>query len=240
MPDTLEIDSVNKYFGTRAVLTDVYLKCQSGDIIGILGRNGSGKSTLLQILFGTMPADNKFIRINEVVQNKPYHRKDLIAYLPQHSFLPGYISTDQAVTLYLGAQAVPDFFDDAILHKLKGTQVNNLSGGELRYLEIKLLLQSSAKFVLLDEPFNGIAPVVIQKIKEMITSAASTKGIILTDHDYENILQISNHYCLMYEGNLKSIQGIEDLARWGYISSTKLEQLLNSSNRDNSTIHPGL
>lgn len=229
MSDTLEIDSINKYFGHRPILTDIYLKCQTGDIVGILGRNGSGKSTLLQIVFGTMAADNKFIRINGLSYKAPYKTKDLMVYLPQHSYLPKHLKTDQAVALYLGKKNVDLFFEDTILNKLRKEYTSNLSGGELRYLEIKLLLQSSAKFVLLDEPFNGIAPVVTQSIKAMISAAAETKGIILTDHDYENVWSLSNRCCLMHDGHLKPIRDFQDLAQWGYISAARLEQIRLSS-----------
>ena len=66
MRHQLEIDSVIKNFGTRQLLTDVYLKINTGDIVGLFGRNGTGKSVLMQIIFGTMKADRKFIRLDEV------------------------------------------------------------------------------------------------------------------------------------------------------------------------------
>lgn len=71
MSSLLEIDSVIKSYDDRQVLTDIYLKCETGDILGVLGRNGSGKSTLLKILFGVLPADSKFIRIDGKVYNCP-------------------------------------------------------------------------------------------------------------------------------------------------------------------------
>ena len=88
MQNTFEIDSIRKSFEDKQVLTDIYLKCQTGDIIGLLGRNGSGKSTLLKIIFGTLYTDHKHIRFNEELVDKAYTKPGLISFLPQDNFLP--------------------------------------------------------------------------------------------------------------------------------------------------------
>ncbi len=217
MVNTLEIDSVIKSFAGRQVLTDIYLKCTTGDIIGLIGRNGSGKSTLFKILFGSLDAERKFIRINGQVMNRPFTVRDTIAYLPQHEFLPRHLTIRKVVRLYLGRAMEEVFFDDALLNKLMMSKVSTLSGGELRYVAIKLLLNSKARFVLLDEPFNGISPVMIEAIKPLITRASHSKAIVLTDHDYRNVMDVANSYRLLYDGGIKQIEGEEDLKRWGYV-----------------------
>ena len=222
MSDILEADSITKAFGGRAILTDIYLKCETGDILGLLGRNGTGKSTLLKILFGTLRADNKFIRLNGKVCNKLHAIPNAVCYLPQDSFLPKYQKIEKSVRLYLGDDQVAAFFDDGVLNKLRGNRISDLSGGELRYLEIKLLLNTDVKFVLLDEPFNGISPLMTEYIKELIIRASSTKGIILTDHDFRNVLDVSNRCCLMFDGGLKQINDSAELVRWGYVSESAL------------------
>ncbi len=217
MSDLLEIDSVTKAFGYNRVLTDIYVKCRRGEIIGLLGRNGTGKSTLLKIMYGTQTADNRFIRINGKVYDKPY-RSGLVAYLPQDSFLPKQLTISKAIQLYLGYDSIISFAKDEIIGPLLKSKVSSLSGGELRYLEIKLLLNLPAMFVLMDEPFNGIAPVVIERLKQMIREHAKTKGIILTDHDYRNVLDVAGSYYLLHDGGIKHIQNKDDLIRWGYLS----------------------
>lgn len=219
MANTLEIDSVIKSFAGKQVLTDIYLKCSTGDIIGLIGRNGSGKSTLFKILFGTLAAERKFIRMNGQVMNSPYAVPDTIGYLPQHEFLPKHLSAEKVVQLFLGKPLVEAFFDDKNLQNLQKNKISNLSGGELRYMEIKLLLCSKAKFILLDEPFNGISPLMIETIKPLITEASQTKGILLTDHDYRNVMDVANSYRLLFDGGIKHIKNQEDLMRWGYIVS---------------------
>ena len=217
MSNLLEIDSVVKSFDMHVVLTDIYLKCRTGDIIGMLGRNGTGKSTLMKILFGTLRADTKFIRIDGKVYNQPYKTINEICYLPQDSFLPKHLSIEKTIELYFGKNQVQNFLEDPILQKLNTSKISYLSGGELRYLEIKLLLQTDCKFILLDEPFNGVSPILVGEIKKLILKTSEFKGIILTDHDYRNVLDVANQFCLIYDGGIKRIDDKEELVRWGYI-----------------------
>lgn len=222
MLNSLEIDSVIKSYNNSQVLTDIYLKCITGDIIGILGRNGSGKSTLLKILFGTLHADRKFIKIDGKVYNYPYKTNNELNYLPQRDFLPRHMKVDKIIELYLGSSSVKSFLDDKILSHLRKNKISNLSGGELRYLEIKLLLSTDSKFVLLDEPFNGISPILADEIKGLILENSKSKGIILTDHDYRNVLDIANRFYLIFDGGIKLIEDKQELVKWGYISESKL------------------
>ena len=223
MSSLLEIDSVIKSFGGREILTDIYLRCETGDVIGILGRNGTGKSTLLKILFGTQSAERKFIRIDGQVLDKSYTSPDQICYLPQHNFLLHHLTVEKTIKTFLNKKNCDVFLDDSLLFPLRGHKVSQLSGGEMRYLEVKLLLHTENKFVLLDEPFNEISPVTIDLIKEMIRKASANKGIILTDHDYRNVLDVANKYLLLYDGGIKRISDKEELVRWNYISKHKAE-----------------
>ena len=217
MSNLLEIDSVVKSFDMHVVLTDIYLKCRTGDIIGMLGRNGTGKSTLMKIVFGTLQADTKFIRIDGKVYNQPYKTINEICYLPQDSFLPKHLSIEKTIELYLGKNQVQNFLEDPILKKLNTSKISYLSGGELRYLEIKLLLHTDCKFILLDEPFNGVSPILVGEIKKLILKTSEFKGIILTDHDYRNVLNVANRFCMIYDGGIKRIDDKDELVRWGYI-----------------------
>jgi ABC-type lipopolysaccharide export system ATPase subunit len=218
MPHLLEIDSVQKSFGQNRVLTDVYLRCETGDIIGLLGRNGSGKSTFLKILFGVIPAEQKFIRIDGRKYDHPYKTAGELCYLPQNPFLPRDMTLGTAVKLYLPTDQAVLFFNDPVLHLLQSGKISHLSGGEVRYAEIKLLLNSNVKFILLDEPFNGIAPMLVETVKSMIRRHSEHKGVILTDHDYRNVLDVANRHYLFADGGLKPIRDKEDLVIRGYMS----------------------
>jgi ABC-type multidrug transport system ATPase subunit len=222
----LEIDSVQKSFRHNRVLTDVYLRCETGDIVGLLGRNGSGKSTFLKILFGTLSAEQKFIRIDGHVFDRPYQTAGEICYLPQDPFLPRNMRLETVVKHYLPAEQSSLFFNDPLLRNLNVSLVSRLSSGEQRYAEIKLLLNSNAKFILLDEPFNGIAPRLVETIKEMIREQAQHKGIILTDHDYRNVIDVANRHYLFADGGLKPIRDKEDLVIRGYMSQATADMLI--------------
>lgn len=217
MQNLLEVDSVIKSYGHAQILTDIYLKCRQGDIIGMLGRNGTGKSTLLKIIFGTLMAENKFVRINHQVYGKPYTKPGTIQYLPQEGFLPANSTVRKIAGLYFNRDESDEILDDDVLRNVLNTRISELSGGEGRYFEIKLLLFSKSKFLLLDEPFNGIAPILIDSIKKMITQQAGTKGIVLTDHDYRNVIDVANRIVLLYDGGIKNIENEEDLIGFGYI-----------------------
>jgi ABC-type lipopolysaccharide export system ATPase subunit len=221
MSSLLEVDSIRKEFGTNQVLTDISLRCQTGDIIGLLGRNGSGKSTLLKIIFGTLYTDYKFIRIDGSILSQPFKTKNTIAYLNQDNFLPKNLTVKQVVKIYSDDLAHKEILEDEVLSKVVNMEIRNLSGGESRYLEVKLLLNLNTLFALLDEPFNGISPLHTELIKKIITDISIKKGIILTDHDYRNVLDVANKYYLLFDGGLKPVKTKQDLIKWGYIPDTK-------------------
>jgi lipopolysaccharide export system ATP-binding protein len=221
MSDLLEADSIRKEFGRKQVLTDIYLRCQPGDIIGLLGRNGSGKSTLLKIIFGTLYTDHKFIRINDKILSQPFKTKRTVAYLNQDNFLPKDITVTQVFETYSGELDEKEFLEDEVLSKVLRTKIKYLSGGESRYLEVKLLLCLNTLFVLLDEPFNGISPLHIELVKKLIIDKSSKKGIILTDHYYRNVMDVANKYYLLFDGGLRPVKTKQDLIDWGYVPESK-------------------
>lgn len=212
----LEVDSVLKSFGEKTILADVYLCCRPGDIIGLFGRNGTGKSTLFNIIFGTLRADRCFVRINgKVIKGSAYESK-LLAYLPQHNFLPAYLTVKQVVELYTPKGEYNKFMGDRFLFKVRNSKIGHLSGGEIRYLEIKLILYCKAPYILLDEPFNGLSPIAAEEIRHHIAEAAQTKGIVLSDHNFREVHKIVNRILLLDDCYLKEVKEKEELIPYGY------------------------
>lgn len=214
----LEVSSVLKSYGNVQILSDIYLTCKTGDVVGILGRNGSGKSTLLKIIFGSVDTYDKNIRIDKQVYLKPYQHKNLIAYLPQHDFLPKRISLRKIAAIFLEDQEAQKrvLHDHRIEEHLDKT-ITELSGGQRRYFEIQLLVNLPVKFILLDEPFSSIEPLYKDEIKDLIDQHRPEKGFIITDHDYRNILSASNHLILMVNGVCKHIKRLEELEELNYL-----------------------
>jgi ABC-type multidrug transport system ATPase subunit len=218
----LEIDSVQKSFDNKNVLSDVYLKCETKDVIGLLGRNGSGKSTLLKIIFGIESADFKFVRVDGCVKTKT---KDLfaeISYLPQDNYIPNVFSVKKVIQLSVPKEKIPEFYADEMISPMFDKKVAHLSGGELRYLEIKIILNNSSKFVLLDEPYNGLSPLMVEKVNELIVKNSNAKGIIISDHNYENVIKVSTKLVLLKEGKAHHLLCKEELIEKGYLNEGML------------------
>ncbi len=105
----LEVDSVQKQYNGKIILSDVYLKCETGTVLGLLGRNGSGKSTLLKIIFGIEPADFKFVRVGGKVLSKTSELLKEISYLPQDSFIPNSFSVQKTIQLCIAKEQCKRF-----------------------------------------------------------------------------------------------------------------------------------
>ena len=212
----LEVDGIQISYNGKVLLSDVYLKCETNEIIGLLGRNGSGKSTLLKIIFGLVSAPNKCIRIDGISRNNKNMLGE-IGYLHQDQFIPNHLSVKKVISLSIDEKAMEDFCEDKLIQSVLGKRIKYLSSGELRYLEIKLVLFNSSRFVLLDEPYNGLAPLMIDVVNEMILNNTHKKGIIITYHNYQNVLKISNHLVLIKDGKTHHLKEKRELVEKGYL-----------------------
>jgi ABC-type multidrug transport system ATPase subunit len=218
----LEVDGIQKKFNERVILSDVYLKCETSEVIGILGRNGSGKSTLLKIVFGIVAAPNKCIRIDSVSKNNENSLSKEISYLSQEQFIPNHLSVKKAITLSIDKQKTAFFYEDEFIQSILSKRINQLSSGELRYLEIKIVLFNPSKFVLLDEPYNGLSPLMVDVVNELIKENSEKKGIVITDHNYKNVIKISTRVILIKEGKTHYIRNNAELLEKGYLVDLEL------------------
>ena len=204
----LEVDSVIMRYGEHTVLSDVYLKCNVGDIIGIFGRNGSGKTTLFNIIYGTCTAENSFVRIDGEVISRGAFRGGLVGYLPQNDFFPAHLRIREVFSL------LPQWRvdrKDEILGRVWENCPEELSGGELRYLEIMYLLWSGFKYLILDEPFSGLAPVMVERLCSILKEHSKTAGIMIADHDYRSVAGLVNRYFMLDSGELREISSFDEL-----------------------------
>jgi ABC-type multidrug transport system ATPase subunit len=213
----LKTDSVHLEFDGRKILQDIYLDCRQGEVVGLLGRNGCGKSSLLRIIFGTLKPSYKYISINDKHIYKGYDG-GRVAYLPQHNYLPQNIKIESLAKTIIDEQFWDDFTAQSIWQNSKNKKASELSGGELRQLETLMCIYSRADFILLDEPFTHVSPVQTEMFKGIIRKCAEVKGIIVTDHQYYNILDVADRIVLITDGSTKVIRSPDDLIRYGYIS----------------------
>lgn len=215
--DCLQADSIVKNFGTLRVLSDIFISCKSGEIVGLVGRNGSGKSTLLKIIFGSLEADQKFVKANESQIVTLADGIKHIKYLPQDNFLPENNRINKLLELFDGSLNLNELYSDPLVSGLLNRKPSQLSGGEKRLVEILIILYSRARYLLLDEPFNGVAPIHKERIKELIKEKARNKGIIITDHDYRNVLDVSDRIVMIFDGGTLNIKDSKELEFWGYM-----------------------
>jgi len=230
----LHVDSVTKSFNNKVILSDIFLSCLKGEILGLLGRNGSGKSTLLKIVFGSEKSENKFVRIGDKVIRNVYDGRNLINYLPQDNFLPSNSYVRNLIDLFLEAKQKRLLLENEYITPLLKKKYRNLSNGEKRLFEFLLIINSKAKFILLDEPFKGVSPILKSYIIEYLKTMKISKGIIVTDHDYENIIKQADRLVYLKDGYIKEVKDVKDLVLLGYISNKGYNQLnFNSKNNLN-------
>lgn len=214
--DVLEADSVYLEYSTRTILSDVYVKAETGKVTGFLGRNGCGKSSLMRIIFGSLKGNFQSVRLNKQYQESLLTLPNAIRYLPQKSFIPKQLRIEQICNLFQVSlnEIITDF---PIFEKYTHQKLSTLSGGEIRLFETIVVLLSEVKFVILDEPFSHIMPLHVEQLKEIINREKHKKGIIITDHLYKHIMEITDDLYLIRDGKTFRIHTHDDLVRHGYI-----------------------
>ncbi|WBL21461.1 ATP-binding cassette domain-containing protein [Zunongwangia sp. HRR-M8] len=213
-----EIDNIELYFDDKPILKAAYIQAETGKITGLLGRNGSGKSSLLKILFGTLKPKSKLLRIDKKPILKRFYKTGRVAMLPQFPLLPPTIKVEKAFKIYN-----IDFIDFCSVFpemtSIKQQKIRELSSGQRRIIEIYLVLKRAVEIVLLDEPFAQLSPLMIEKLSAIIQKEKKQKAIIITDHRYEAILDISDKIYFFQNKQCKVVNSRTDLVDWGYLTS---------------------
>ncbi|THV59955.1 ATP-binding cassette domain-containing protein [Chryseobacterium candidae] len=213
----LHVDSVTKSFNERKILQDIYIGCETGQITGLLGRNGSGKSTLLKIIFGIEHGNTQFIRYDHTILKTISDRKNRIAYLPQDLFLPKYVKIKNLIPLFCNQKNTELLFTSEFIQPFLHEKPKNLSKGEQRIIETLMIIYSEAHFILLDEPFHSLSPKFTEELKKNILRESAHKGFIISDHNFKDVLDISERIFLLSDGHLKQIQDLSELQRYNYL-----------------------
>lgn len=208
-------EGLMKTYGGRAVVNDVNLHVDHGEIVGLLGPNGAGKTTTFYMIVGLVrPDDGRIVFEQRDVTRMPMYQRARhgIGYLSQEPSVFRKLTVEENVLAILETIEMPEqqrrqrareMLEELGLHKLARQKAYTLSGGERRKLEITRALVSRPSMLMLDEPFSGVDPLAVHDIQEIIVDL-KRKGlaILVTDHNVRETLAVVDRAYLLYEGKV--------------------------------------
>jgi len=233
----LHTDKIAKAYKGRKVVKGISVEVNQGEIVGLLGPNGAGKTTSFYMIVGLVTPDSGKVYLDEVeITNMPMYRRAQmgIGYLPQEVSVFRKLSVEDNIMAILEMTKLSKSEREARLEQLIGefslghvrkTMGNRLSGGEKRRTEIARALATNPKFVLLDEPFAGVDPIAVEDIQTIVSELKKRNiGVLITDHNVQETLSITDRAYLLYEGQVLFSGSPEELAANERVRSVYLGQ----------------
>ena len=216
MADILQVEHLSKWYGKKHVVKDISFSMSSNEITGLLGPNGAGKTTSFYMIVGFIKASAGKISLNgKEITNLPMHSRSKLglAYLPQEPSIFRKLTVENNIKLVLETrkdltkedrkQKLEELLSDFGIERVAKQYGYTLSGGERRRTEIARALATDPKFLLLDEPFAGIDPKAVYEIKQLVRGLSEKGiGILLTDHNVRDTLEITSTAHIISEGNI--------------------------------------
>jgi lipopolysaccharide export system ATP-binding protein len=213
---TLSATDLQKSYKSKHVVKGISLRLNNGEIVGLLGPNGAGKTTLFYMIVGLVKPDVGCIQIdNNDITTAPIHARALlgIGYLPQEASIFRKLSAQQNIMAVLELRQelnktqrqakLEQLLEEFHITHIRDSLGISLSGGERRRVEIARAVALEPKFILLDEPFAGIDPISVVDIKHIINQLAAKKiGILITDHNVRETLDICQRGYIVSEGKV--------------------------------------
>ncbi len=222
----LEAKKIEKSYKSRKVVNGIDLELKQGEIVGLLGPNGAGKTTCFYMIVGLIKCDNGLISINEIdISNEPMYKraKQGIGYLAQEASVFRKLTVEENIKAVLELtnkskseqeHDLENLINEFSLEKVRKNRGDLLSGGERRRTEIARALATEPKFLLLDEPFAGVDPIAVEEIQKIIAHLkAKNIGVLITDHNVQETLAITDRTYLMFEGKILKSGKPEELAQ---------------------------
>jgi lipopolysaccharide export system ATP-binding protein len=211
----LSIVSIAKSYDKKAVLLDVSLNVERGEVVGLLGPNGAGKTTCFYSVMGLVKPDSGRILLDgEDITGLPMYRRAILGlgYLPQETSIFRGLTVSQNIMAVLEV-AEPDkrarrerleqLLEEFSITRLRDAPAMALSGGERRRCEIARALAANPSIMLLDEPFAGIDPISIHDIRDLVGELKKRDiGVLITDHNVRETLEIVDRACIIYGGQV--------------------------------------
>lgn len=221
----LRAETIKKRYGKREVVKGVSIEVKQGEIVGLLGPNGAGKTTSFYMIVGLVkPNDGKvFLDEKEITQAPMYKRAQMgIGYLPQEVSVFRKLSVEDNIAAILEMMdltkeeqkaRLEELIEEFSLGHVRKNLGHNLSGGEKRRTEIARALASNPSFILLDEPFAGVDPIAVEDIQTIVAKLKDKNiGILITDHNVQETLSITDRAYLLFEGAILKAGTAEELA----------------------------
>jgi len=221
----LRSENLVKKYKNRTVANNVSVQVAQGEIVGLLGPNGAGKTTSFYMIVGMVkPNSGKIFLDDRDITNEPmYKRAQLgVGYLPQEASVFRKLSIEDNLRAVLEMTKltkaeqeykVESLLDEFALHHVRKNLGDQLSGGERRRTEIARALATDPKFILLDEPFAGVDPIAVEDIQSVVRKLKDKNiGILITDHNVHETLNITDRTYLLYAGEVIKSGSAEDLA----------------------------
>jgi len=221
----LYTENLVKYYGRRKVVDNMSIEVNQGEIVGLLGPNGAGKTTTFYMVVGFIKPNEGAVYLDgNDITNLPMYKRARrgIGYLPQEASVFRKMSVEDNIAAVLEMTKLTrkeqrikqeSLIEEFGLEKVRKNIGDSLSGGERRRTEIARSLATDPRFILLDEPFAGIDPIAVEDI-QAIVSQLKTKniGILITDHNVQETLSITDRAYLMFEGRILKAGTAEELA----------------------------
>jgi lipopolysaccharide export system ATP-binding protein len=221
----LYTENIKKTYKGRAVVQGVSIEVNQGEIVGLLGPNGAGKTTSFYMIVGLVQPDSGAVYLDGVSITKlpMYKRAQLgIGYLPQEVSVFRKLSVEDNILAILEMTdlskkdryaKLESLLEEFSLTHVRKNLGNRLSGGEKRRTEIARALATNPKFVLLDEPFAGVDPIAVEDIQSIVSELRKRNiGILITDHNVQETLSITDRAYLLFEGKILKSGTAEELA----------------------------
>lgn len=221
----LKSENLVKVYGRREVVRKVSLEVNQGEIVGLLGPNGAGKTTTFYMTVGFIkPNEGRVFLNDEDITELPMYKRAQrgIGYLPQEPSVFRKLSVEDNIMAVLEMvkltkternEKMESLIDEFGLEKVRKSRGDTLSGGERRRTEIARALATNPKFILLDEPFAGIDPIAVEDIQYIVAKLKTKNiGILITDHNVQETLSITDRAYLMFEGSILKAGTAEELA----------------------------
>ncbi len=221
----LRAEKLVKQYKQKFVVNDVSIYVEQGEIVGLLGPNGAGKTTSFYMTVGLVKPDqgNIFLDDEDITHLPMYKRAQKgVGYLPQEASVYRDLSVEDNIRAVLEMTKMPkadqetkleSLLDEFSLHRVRKNLGKVLSGGERRRTEIARALATDPKFILLDEPFAGVDPIAVEDIQTIVYKLKSKNiGILITDHNVQETLSITDRAYLLFEGKLLKQGTAEELA----------------------------